>query len=99
MLIFSLLLIAATAVIGALAAPSELVRRQQTLTSSQTGTHGGFYYNFWTDGGSTVEFTLGPSGSYSSRWGAPGRGHWIGGKGWSSGTFNRYGRLPRYVSI
>jgi endo-1,4-beta-xylanase len=100
MLSFSSLIIAATAVVGALAAPSELVGRQtQTLTFSQIGTHGGFYYNFWTDGGSTVQFTLGPGGSYSSRWGAPGQGNWIGGKGWSPGTFNRYDRLPRYVSI
>lgn len=48
----------------------ELVGRQ-TLTASATGTNNGYYYSFWTDGGSSgLSFTLGAGGSYTSSWGS-----------------------------
>lgn len=55
----------------------------QTLTTSQTGTHGGYYYSFWTDGGGSVSFTLQSAGRYSSQWSNV--GNWVGGKGWQTG--------------
>jgi hypothetical protein len=55
----------------------------QTLTQSQTGTHGGYYYSFWTDGGGSVSFTLQSGGRYSSQWSNV--GNWVGGKGWQTG--------------
>jgi endo-1,4-beta-xylanase len=58
-----------------------------TLTSSGTGTDGGYYYSFWTDGGGSVQFNLNGGGNYSSNW--TNCGNWVGGKGWSTGTANR----------
>ena len=59
----------------------------QTLTSSQTGSHGGYYYSFWTDGGGSVSFTLGDGGHFSVSW--SNCGNFVGGKGWSTGSNNR----------
>jgi endo-1,4-beta-xylanase len=47
-------------------APAELAERQ-TITSNQVGTNNGYYYSFWSDGGSE-SFTLGSGGSYSVTW-------------------------------
>ncbi|KAH8747466.1 glycosyl hydrolases family 11-domain-containing protein [Diaporthe sp. PMI_573] len=62
-------------------ASSDLVARQ---SQSQTGTHNGFYYSFWTDGGSQVTYTNGPAGQYSVTWGSG--GNFVGGKGWNPGS-------------
>ena len=59
------------------------VANAQTLTDSQTGTHDGYYYSFWTDGGGSVSFTLQSGGRYTSQWSNV--GNWVGGKGWQTG--------------
>jgi endo-1,4-beta-xylanase len=90
MVAFSSLFFAASAVVGALAAPSDMpgysvnLNRRQTLTSSATGTHNGYYFSFWTDGGPNVRYTNGAAGQYSVSW--SGNGNWVGGKGWNPGT-------------
>ncbi|KAK1782020.1 glycoside hydrolase [Copromyces sp. CBS 386.78] len=73
---------------GALAVPfnatefSELNIRAGTPSS--TGTHNGFYYSFWTDGGGTVNYANGNGGSYTVNWSNV--GNFVGGKGWNPGS-------------
>lgn len=55
----------------------------QTLTSPQTGEHGGYFYSFWTDGVGQASFSLGQEGNYRSQW--TNVGNWVGGKGWRTG--------------
>lgn len=59
----------------------------QQHCSNSTGTHGGFYYTHWTDGGGTACMTLGADGNYSYTW--SNTGNFVGGKGWSSGSSSR----------
>ncbi|MDQ2075762.1 glycoside hydrolase family 11 protein [Marinimicrobium sp. ABcell2] len=59
----------------------------QQHCSNQTGTHGGYYFTHWTDGGGTACMTLGDGGNYSYTW--SNTGNFVGGKGWSTGTSNR----------
>ncbi|KAB8297614.1 hypothetical protein EYC80_001422 [Monilinia laxa] len=60
----------------------ELVGRSGTPSS--TGTSGGYYYSFWTDGGADVTYTNGALGEYNVRW--SGNGNFVGGKGWNPGS-------------
>ncbi|KAK4151141.1 Xyn11B [Chaetomidium leptoderma] len=85
---FSSLFLAASAAVAAVAAPGEMpgmdINKRQTLTQSATGTHNGYYFSFWTDGGPNVRYTNEAGGQYSATW--SGNGNWVGGKGWNPGT-------------
>jgi len=59
----------------------------QTITSNQTGTHGGYFYTYWKDTGS-ASMGLGSGGNYSVSWNL-GSGNFVGGKGWSTGSSSR----------
>ena len=55
-------------------------------TASSTGTNNGYYYSFWTDNGSQVNYQNGAKGQYSVQWsGSPG-GNFVAGKGWQTGS-------------
>lgn len=74
---------------GALAVPFNATEFSSELsaragTPSSTGTHNGFYYSFWTDGGGNVNYANGNGGSYSVNW--QNVGNFVGGKGWNPGS-------------
>ncbi|CAJ2500597.1 Uu.00g034500.m01.CDS01 [Anthostomella pinea] len=83
MVSFTSLLVAASAFVGTLAAPSESPLAKG-ITTSETGTNNGYYYSFWTDGGADVTYTNGDAGEYSVTW--SGDGNFVGGKGWATGS-------------
>lgn len=70
---------------GAEHAPS--IQKRQATPNSE-GTHDGFFYSWWSDGASPVNYTNLAGGSYSVEW-QPG-GNFIGGKGWNPGKTERY---------
>src|SRR5688572_8897043 len=75
--------LAAMALVGLAALYGAPANAQTCLSSSQTNTHGGYYYSFWTDGGGSVSFCLQNGGRYTSQWSNV--GNWVGGKGWQTG--------------
>ncbi|KAJ7690804.1 glycosyl hydrolases family 11-domain-containing protein, partial [Mycena rosella] len=80
-------LVATVAVAGVSALPSNstsLLSKRQSLTSSSTGTNGGYYYSFWTDGGAQVTYTNKAGGEYGVTW--SGNGNFVAGKGWMPGA-------------
>ncbi|KAG8874651.1 hypothetical protein FRB97_005747, partial [Tulasnella sp. 331] len=87
MVTFSSLLLTCAAFATVYATPTpkedtELVARSGTPSS--TGTSGGYYYSFWTDGGADITYTNGNGGEYSVTWGTG--GNFVGGKGWNPGS-------------
>ena len=99
MVSFSPLFVAVSIISVVLAAPSaELSKRgpgdtslnpalqaRQSLTSSSTGTNGGYYYSFWTDGSGDVTYTNDAGGEYSVTW-SGNAGNFVAGKGWNPGA-------------
>ena len=85
MVAFSSLVFACSALAGVLAGPTPDPLDKRAGTPSATGTHNGYYYSWWTDGGSDVTYTNGPGGQYSVNWGGGG-GNFVGGKGWNPGS-------------
>lgn len=77
------LALAFIALLGVSAHPTD-VQKRQSITSSETGTSGGYYYSFWTDG-SAVAYTNGAAGEYSVEW-SSGSSNFVCGKGWETGS-------------
>jgi len=91
MVSFTSLFFAVSAIASVLAVPTNVttsheldLARRQTLTSSQTGTNGGYYYSFWTNNGGTVDYTNAAGGAYSVKW--TNAGDFVAGKGWNPGS-------------
>lgn len=64
----------------------------QTFTANnqgayQSGTHDGFFYSFWSEGGGQATMTLGPQGNYSTTW--TNIQNFTAGKGWRTGSRDR----------
>ncbi|PWY85051.1 endo-1,4-beta-xylanase 1 [Aspergillus heteromorphus CBS 117.55] len=86
--------LACLAAVKALAAPVDSLDERSTglsrkllprLTTSSTGYSNGYYYSFWTDGGSgNVTYTNGDAGSYTVDWSDA--SNFVGGKGWNPGS-------------
>jgi endo-1,4-beta-xylanase len=55
-----------------------------TITSNQTGTDGGMFYSFWTNGSGSVSMTLDGSNGYGVQWSNV--GDFTCGKGWNPGS-------------
>ncbi|KAK6529057.1 Endo-1,4-beta-xylanase 4 [Orbilia ellipsospora] len=87
MVSFSTLLAASVVAISAQAAPGESLFEKSLFpragTPSSTGTNNGYYYSWWTDGGSQVTYTNLAAGAYSVVWQSG--GNFVGGKGWNPG--------------
>jgi len=83
--LLSLVVAAAVARVSALPGNSTGgLDKRQSLTTSSTGTNGGYYYSFWTDGGAAVTYTNKANGEYSVTW--SGNGNFVAGKGWMPGA-------------
>ncbi|KAL6352638.1 hypothetical protein LRP88_13105 [Fusarium phalaenopsidis] len=87
MVAFSFLFAGLTLATGALSAPGAIPLSKRAGTPSSTGTHDGFYYSWWTDGGADATYTNGPGGEYTVKWSSG--GNLVGGKGYNPG-----GRRP-----
>jgi endo-1,4-beta-xylanase len=92
MVSFTSLLLVASAAIGSLALPTTAVSpaanttelAERGGTASGSGTTGGYYWSFWTNGGGGVYYTNDNGGEYAVSW--TNCGNFVAGKGWQTGA-------------
>jgi len=60
----------------------------QSICNNGTGTHGGYFYTHWKDGG-TGCLNLGSGGNYSISYNLSGGKNLVSGKGWQTGSTSR----------
>ena len=77
----SALVLGLCTVAGVVAAPTSLDKRN---TPNSSGTNGGYFYQFWSDGNGDITYTNGAAGQYSVQWN--GNGDFTAGKGWNPGS-------------
>lgn len=86
MVAFSSLIAATSAIAGVSAAVGKTDESlHKRLTSSSTGTSGGFYYSFWTEESTGVDYENGDDGEYSVTWESSSI-DFVAGKGWNPGA-------------
>jgi endo-1,4-beta-xylanase len=107
MVAFKSLLLALTAVAGVMSRPfdflderddgnSTAVLEARQNTGNSVGTHNGYFYSWWSDGGGTATYTMLEGSRYTVNW--RNTGNFVGGKGWNPGT-GRYAThlVPRAI--
>lgn len=97
---FSSLITASAAIASVSAAAAKGESLHKRLTSSATGTDNGFYYSFWTEVASGVDYENGDGGEYTLTWDASSVDV-VAGKGWATGS-DRYvccQSPPKHVAI
>lgn len=95
MVSFKSLLLAASALTGALARPFDFLDEQddgnstsvleaRQVTGNSEGYHNGYFYSWWSDGGGYANYQMGEGSHYTVDW--RNTGNFVGGKGWNPGT-------------
>src|SRR3954465_2583600 len=69
--------------IGVISAAIAIAGTVMLPAIARAETNNGYYYSNWSDGGGTVNMTLGPAGNYGYTWSNV--GNFVGGKGWATG--------------
>lgn len=73
----------------------ELEKRQSTGNS--VGTHNGYFYSWWTDGGGSAQYQNLEGSRYKVTW--RNTGNFVGGKGWNPGNGRYvYLHVQKYVA-
>lgn len=88
MVAFSSIVLAGSAIAGASANFGHRESLHKRLTSSSTGTSGGYYYSFWTEESTGVDYENGDDGEYSVTWESSSI-DFVAGKGWEEGSSDR----------
>lgn len=79
----------ASSLAGVLLTSATLARQEsERICANKTGTHNGFFFTFWKDGGDAC-MTLGAAGRYDTRYDLEGRNNLVVGKGWRTGSPSR----------
>lgn len=81
MVAISTCLLALSGAASVLATPLNIINRG---IPQGTGTHGGFFYSFWSDNQGSVDYNNEAGGKYSVSW--KNVGNFVGGKGWKTGS-------------
>ena len=84
MVSFNSFLVVSIGVAGALALPQRLAPRDTIVTTSTTGTAGGYYYSCYIESGSGVSMDIG-TGSYELTWTSAAEDV-VAGIGWATGA-------------